>query len=67
MRPSGDAQSAESGPAGLLPGFTSVKFDVAAPFNFSSYRYFIVFNTTENGQTPLTNPAEQLVGIFLRP
>jgi hypothetical protein len=36
----------------------SVKFDVAAPFNFSSYRYFIVFNTTENGATPLTNPQQ---------
>lgn len=47
-----------SGPGGLPPGFMSVKFDVAAPFNFSSYRYFIVFNTTENGLTPLTNPIQ---------
>jgi hypothetical protein len=45
-----------TGPGGLLPGFTSIKFDVAAPFNFSSYQYFVVFNTTGNGQTPLTNP-----------
>jgi hypothetical protein len=47
-----------SGPGGLSPGFMSVKFDVAGAFNFSSYRYFIVFNTTENGQTPLTNPQQ---------
>jgi hypothetical protein len=47
-----------SGPGGLSPGFMSVKFDVAGTFNFSSYRYFIVFNTTENGLTPLTNPQQ---------
>jgi len=47
-----------SGPGGLSPGFMSVKFDVGGPFNFSSYRYFIVFNTTGNGQTPLTNPQQ---------
>jgi hypothetical protein len=44
------------GPGGLPPGYTSVKFDVAAPFNFSNYRYIVVFNTTENGLTPLTKP-----------
>jgi hypothetical protein len=47
-----------SGPGGLSPGFMSIKFDVAAPFNFSNYRYFVVFNTTQNGQTPLTNPQQ---------
>ncbi len=33
-----------------------VKFDVAAPFNFSNYQYWIVFNTTGNGLTPDTFP-----------
>jgi hypothetical protein len=32
-----------------------VKFDVAGAFNFSSYGYWVVFNTTGNGLTPLTN------------
>jgi hypothetical protein len=45
-----------AGPGGLAPGQMSVKFDVLAPFNFSSYRYFFVFNTTGNGVTPLTKP-----------
>jgi len=44
-----------AGPGGLLPGYASVKFDVAGPFNFSSYRYFFVFNTSGNGTTPVTN------------
>jgi hypothetical protein len=44
-----------TGPGGLLPGYTSIKFDVAAPFNFSSYQYTIVFNTTGSGITPETN------------
>jgi hypothetical protein len=47
-----------SGPGGLSPGFMSVKFDTAGAFNFSQYRYLVVFNTTENGQTPLTNPQQ---------
>ena len=47
-----------SGPGGLAPGFMSVKFDVAGPFDFTNFRYFIVFNTTGNGDTPLTNPQQ---------
>ncbi len=34
----------------------SVKFDVAAQFNFSSYQYWVVFNTSGNGLTPDTHP-----------
>lgn len=44
------------GAGGAAPGFMSVKFDVAAPFNFSSYQYWIVFNTVNNGLTPDTHP-----------
>lgn len=46
------------GPGGAPPGFMSVKMDVAAPFNFSSYQYWIVFNTTNNGLTPDTHPLQ---------
>lgn len=34
----------------------SVKFDVNGQFNFSSYQYWVVFNTTTNGLTPDTHP-----------
>ena len=44
------------GAGGAAPGFMSVKFDVAAPFNFSSYQYWVVFNTSGNGLTPDTHP-----------
>jgi hypothetical protein len=47
-----------AGPGGLAPGYMSVKFDVAANFEFSQYRYFIIFNTSGNGLTPLTNPQQ---------
>jgi hypothetical protein len=43
------------GAGGALPGYTVVKFDVNGIFNFSSYGYWVVFNTTGNGLTPLTN------------
>jgi hypothetical protein len=46
------------GAGGTNEGFMSVKFDVAAPFDFTDYQYFIVFNTSGNGQTPLTNPLQ---------
>jgi hypothetical protein len=46
------------GAGGALPGYMIVKFDVAGPFNFSSYQYWTVFNTTGNGLTPLTNPLQ---------
>jgi hypothetical protein len=44
------------GVGGLSPGYMSVKFDVAGTMDFTNYRYFIVFNTTESGKTPDTNP-----------
>ena len=34
----------------------SVKFDVGGQFNFSSYQYWVVFNTSGNGLTPDTHP-----------
>lgn len=33
----------------------AVHFDVESPFNFSSYQYMIVFNTTGTGVTPSTD------------
>ncbi|HTU83139.1 MAG TPA: hypothetical protein VMF61_13475, partial [Candidatus Acidoferrales bacterium] len=45
-----------SGAGGAPPGYLSIKFDVAAPFNFSNYEYWIVFNTIANGATPGTFP-----------
>jgi hypothetical protein len=44
------------GPGGAPEGFMSVFFDVAAPFNFSSYQYWIVFDTTGDGITPSVQP-----------
>lgn len=44
------------GALGALPGQLSVLFDVAQPFNFSSYQYWVVFNTSGNGLTPTTHP-----------
>ena len=44
------------GAGGANPGFMVVKFDVAAPFDFSSYQYWIVFNTSGNGLSPDTQP-----------
>ncbi len=42
-----------TGPSGLQSGYMSVKFRVAAPFNFSTYQYVVMFNTTGDGHTPL--------------
>ncbi|HEY3676670.1 MAG TPA: hypothetical protein VGK84_11840 [Candidatus Tumulicola sp.] len=44
------------GPGGAPEGFMSVFFDVSAPFNFSNYQYWIIFDTTGDGQTPSTQP-----------
>jgi hypothetical protein len=45
------------GAGGAPPGFMSITFDVAGQLNFSSYQYWLVFNTTgTNGQTPSTQP-----------
>src|ERR1700722_2289852 len=43
------------GPGGSPPGFVTVFFNVEAPFNFSSYQYHAVFNTTGDGHTPSTD------------
>ncbi|HVN69629.1 MAG TPA: hypothetical protein VMU38_08290 [Candidatus Binatia bacterium] len=43
------------GPGGAPPGYMSVFFDTAAPFNFSNYQYLIVLNTTGSGVTPSTD------------
>jgi hypothetical protein len=45
-----------AGPGGAGSGQIAVLFDVAAPFNFSSYQYWIIFNTTGDGVTPSTLP-----------
>lgn len=49
---------------GANPGFMTVKFDVAAPFNFSTYQYWVVFNTGGNGLSPLTNPSQNNWAAF---
>jgi hypothetical protein len=45
------------GPGGALPGQMAIFFDVAAPFNFSNYQYWVIFDTTGDGATPSTMPA----------
>ncbi|HEY5258770.1 MAG TPA: hypothetical protein VIJ12_10390 [Candidatus Baltobacteraceae bacterium] len=44
-------------PSGLNPGFMQIKFRVQAPFDFSNYRYVIVFNTSGTGTAPYANGA----------
>lgn len=44
------------GAGGANPGSMVVKFDVSAPFDFSTYQYWVVFNTSGNGLSPDTNP-----------
>ena len=43
------------GPGGAPPGYLAVFFNVAQPFNFSNYRYYVVFNTSGSGVTPSTD------------
>lgn len=43
------------GPGGAPPGYVAIHFDVAQQFNFSQYRYMIVFNTSGSGVTPSTD------------
>jgi hypothetical protein len=38
--------------AGISPGYMRIKFDVAAPLEFSKYQYLIVLNTAGDGKTP---------------
>jgi hypothetical protein len=46
------------GAGGVSPGFMSIKFDVAGQLNFSNYQYWVAFNTSGNGLTPLTNTVQ---------
>ena len=46
------------GAGGALPGQIAILFDVAAPFNFSSYQYWVIFNTSGDGATPSTLPIQ---------
>ena len=43
------------GAGGAAPGFMTIKYDIAGPLNFSAYQYWVIFNTSGNGLTPLTN------------
>jgi hypothetical protein len=52
------------GAGGANPGFMVVKFDVSAPFDFSTYQYWVVFNTTANGLSPDTNPVRNNWAAF---
>ncbi|MEO9262591.1 MAG: hypothetical protein ABI282_00725 [Candidatus Baltobacteraceae bacterium] len=44
--------------SGLPSGYMSTKFRVAQPFDFSTYSYIVVFNTTGNGATPRANATQ---------
>jgi hypothetical protein len=46
------------GGGGAPPGYMAVFFNVAAPFNFSSYQYMLVWNTTGSGVTPSTDTVQ---------
>jgi hypothetical protein len=43
------------GPGGAPPGYMAVFFNTAGAFNFTSYQYLIVLNTTGDGRTPSTD------------
>jgi len=43
------------GPGGTPPGYMAVFFDTEATFNFTSYQYMIVLNTSGSGVTPSTD------------
>jgi hypothetical protein len=43
------------GSGGAPLGYMAVYMSVASPFNFSSYQYMFVFNTTGSGVTPSTD------------
>ncbi len=46
------------GPGGAPPGYTAFFFDVEAPFNFSSYQYMFVLNTSGSRVTPSTDTVQ---------
>jgi hypothetical protein len=52
------------GAGGANPGSMVVKFDVAEPFDFSTYQYWVVFNTSGNGLSPDTNPVRNNWAAF---
>ena len=56
MRPQVTPNPIGIGPGGAPEGYMSVFFDVAQPFNFSNYQYWIIFNTSGNKLTPDTQP-----------
>ncbi|MGC1381999.1 MAG: hypothetical protein WA814_13370 [Candidatus Baltobacteraceae bacterium] len=43
------------GAGGAPPGYMAIHFDTQSLFNFQSYKYLIVFNTTGSGITPSTD------------
>jgi hypothetical protein len=61
MLPAACGRQVSPDPVGIGPGGTSAGeiaafFNVAAPFNFSKYQYWVVFDTSGNGGTPDTYP-----------
>jgi hypothetical protein len=44
------------GPGGAPAGYMTIFFDVASPFNFSNYQYWVIFDTAGDEQTPSTQP-----------
>src|SRR5215469_4559656 len=52
------------GSGGATRGYMVVTLDVAAPFDFTNYQYWIVFDTSGNGLTPLTNPTQNCFSAF---
>ncbi len=43
------------GPGGAPLGYMAVFFNTQGPFNFSTYQYMVVLNTTGSGVTPSTD------------
>jgi hypothetical protein len=43
------------GPGGAPPGYLAVFFNTTATFNFTTYQYMFVLNTTGDGRTPSTD------------
>ncbi len=61
MLPAACGRQVSPQPVGIGAGGTSTGeiaafFNVAAPFNFSEYQYWVVFDTSGNGGTPDTMP-----------
>jgi hypothetical protein len=46
------------GPGGAPPGYMAIFFDTAAPFNFTSYQYMVVLNTSGSNLTPSTQTVQ---------